>query len=275
MKLLQFLRNHSHELFYGLIMAFGIVSLQIISKSYSYPFQFLAIFFNLFILLIGIYVSYKQADKQLTQLDLPSVDNLSQGMRLILHIIFPSIFWLSFSHFVIFNNYPWLTLVYFISVLVITSVFLMNIKSYYLDKFKLVEDTNYIYEVARILTFFSIINIVMNLGTLLAVNIFLIGIAVTLFSAGLIFTVLIRRINVNYFDILLILLAGLALGLLLVGIYSYLVTTTLLVAFFLTLCFYILTAVIIHEIDNTLKLSTVVEYILVALITLLILLLIK
>jgi hypothetical protein len=274
MEVLKFITNHKRELLYGLVLGAGSISLQLIAKNYNYDIQLLVIVINLAMLLIGIYVHFSRADAQLKQLDLPSVDQLTPSLKLILHILFPAIFLITLEHFIIFNNYPWLSIIYFIITAFVTTSYLINIKAHYLDKFKLVEKTNYIYDVTRILVFFMVLDIILNISSILSMNIYLVGLIVFVISAALIASILIRKININYFDILLILLAGLALGLLLVGIHTLLAASAIIVSFFLTLCYYILAAVITHELDNTLRLSTVVEYLLVSLLALLVLFLV-
>jgi hypothetical protein len=99
--------------------------------------------------------------------------------------------------------------------------------------------------------------------------------------AGLIFVVgsllslllILRKTFVEVIHILIILLAGLALGYLTASINVFMEVNNIVIAFFSTLIFYLLNAIIHHEIDKTLRVSTLIEYILVAIICFLVILL--
>jgi len=269
MIIIKFITHHLRSLFYGLVMGLGIVFLQEIALVSTFNIFLIAVLVLAWVLVLELYTDYYLASRYLKQLDLPELTMYSRTTQLIYHALLPLLQYVSLIAFIYTNNQPKLVLIYFIFSFFLYSLLFINIRAYNLDKFKLEESTHFIYDLIKICLFFLLTAGIINLTNLFGFSFYVAGGLISCSSAMLTFLVLLRRKHITYYNLLHIILAGIAIGYLSSSLLQLLGTKSLLIAFYTTLVFYIFNAILQHYIERTLKLSVMVEYILVSAICLL------
>lgn len=262
--MLALVRYHLRPVVYAASLALGLVLIQGFWNDSNQNSAVGTILFFTFLLLAESYSLVIRGNRKLKQLNLPDVDTYTPAGENFLHIVLPTIFFLSINFFVYLVALTTLELV--MSALVFFSylVIFINIEAYYLDKFKLVKSTDYVYDWQKIFIYFS-----SSFGILEAVNIlgfnFWISVGL-LFVVSCLLTLMLflnsRRLDI--FNVLLVLLAGISLSYLTMTLFIQLDLFNIVVAFFSTLIFYLVNGLLYHELNRTLTIRIVIEYLFVA-----------
>jgi hypothetical protein len=261
--------------FYGFVMALGLVFLQQLGATSSFTTFLLGLLVLELVLLMEIYTTFRYASSLLRQLDLPSVEIYKRNAQLVYHLLLPTLTYFGLAGFIYTNNISSLTLVYFFVSWLLFALLFINIRAYYEDKFKLEKQTHVVYDLIKITLFFTITDTILNLSSRYDFNFFVLAGLVFCLTSLLTLLIFLRYSGINQlFNIVLILLAGLTIGYLTATLQVFLDQQNLLVAFYSALVFYIFNAILHHELAKTLRIATVLEYILVAIICFLIILLI-
>lgn len=268
-------RKNWRAFVYALVVALGVVFLQQLALGASTAAVAVAVLILLLILLMQLFIIYAASTQLLRQLDLPSVEVYTKKTQFIYHLLIPLISLLAIIGFVLTNNQLALAWIYFLGTFALFTILFINIRAYYEDKFKLEQQTHVVYDILKIILFFTIANFIFNLASRYAFNFFVV--AGLVFVAASVFTllVLLRHPNLGYLNMGLVLCSGLVIGYLGAALRNLLVTQNLVAAFYATLVFYIANAILHHELERTLKFSIVLEYILVGCICFLIILLLS
>jgi hypothetical protein len=187
--------------------------------------------------------------------------------------VLPLIAYVGFIGFIYTNNQTSLSLIYFSVSFLIFSLLFINVRAYYQDKFKLEQQTHIVYDLIKIFLFFTIIDSLLNLSSQYDFNFFVVAGLVFTTSSLLTLLILLRHKHLGYFNLVLVLLSGLAIGYLTSALQALLDTKTLIASFYSTLIFYIFNAILHHDLERTLRFNVVLEYSLVAAICFFILLL--
>ncbi|MFW5702643.1 MAG: TMEM128 family protein [Candidatus Dojkabacteria bacterium] len=252
------------NIFYGLSLGLGIVLLQQLAASAS-DFNFITGLVLLISLLITqISVTYLQAKQKVKQLDLPVSQQYGPAAEIVYHLLLPVWTLLGVAGFIYVNDQLSLWPIYFAVTIFIFVIFFTNMRAYYLDKFKTEEETHAVYDLLKLIIFFTNTNLVLNLASRFEFS-FLVVAGVGFSLSGLIsLLVLLRFKNLSYFNLGLILASALATGYLYSVLYEFLDVPSLLNSFYVTLIFYIFNAILHHELHKSLRLNQLLEYILVA-----------
>lgn len=261
------------QIIYGLTIGLILAFLQEIalnsSPSVLIAFTLVgAIFFTLI-----VFLNIRSADKQLAQLDLPNIDLFTPRVEKIYHYLIPILTFLSFvaASKVLAREGLQLGLIIFGGL--VFCAFFINARAYYEDKFKLEEETHIIYDFSRVFIFFAAVIFILTLSNSIGLNFYVTTGVIFCIASLLTLLILIRNRNIQIFDILLVLLSGLSIGYLTGVLFEITNNRALLTSVYSTVVFYILNSTIHHEVNRTLKFSMVLEYILVAGICLLVILL--
>lgn len=266
----KFFKKNRRALFYGFVIALGVVFLQQIAATSSLSvFMVGAVVLGL-IFVLELYTNYFLAVKLLKQLQLPNVSIYTPTTQTIYHAFLPILLFISILGFVYSNNIPSLSWLYFSFSFFMFTLLFINIRAYYEDKFKLEESTHLIYDLIKIFIFFAFCNTLLNLSTIFDFNFYVRAGIVFAVASLLTFLVLLRRKHYSHYNILLIIFAGLAIGYITSSLLEIVGGKSLLVTFYSTLIFYLFNAVLHHEIERNLTLSLIFEYVLVAAICLLV-----
>ncbi len=269
-----FLKRNGRQLFYAFVMALGLVFLQQLAVVSSLKIFVLGAALLALVLLLELYTNYFFAERLLKQLDLPGPESYSKSVQAVYHLLLPLLLYFSLVGFVYTNNRLDLGWLYFCWGFALFALLFINIRAYYEDKFKLEESTHLIYDLIKIFVYFSFTNAILNLAQAFGFSFFVIVGVIFAGASLLTLLVLIRRRHYSEQNLALIILAGLVLGYLTAVLLGSFAGKTLLLAFYSTIVFYLFNAVLHHEIERTLNLSLVFEYLLVAAICLSVILLI-
>ncbi len=269
-----FIRYNRRGVAYGLVMALLVAFLEQFSF-YSLPLALIiATTLCAVILLVLLSLNKRFATSRLRQLEFPNVNSYSPIVELLYHFALPLLTLLSFVGVIRVLSTEGMSLLLFALAFVVFSLFFVNAKAYYEDKYKLEEQTHIIYDLAKLFMFFSSTSFILTMGNSLGFNFFIITGLVFCAGSLLTFLILLRQKNFQLFDILLILLAGLSLGYLVANLFEFLAQRSILTSLYSTIIFYILNATVHHEVNRTLKLGIILEYLLIGAICFLVLLLV-
>jgi hypothetical protein len=260
---------------YALSLAIGVVFVQIIGT--QYPIQHYIGFSGILhgVLIIEVFLNYRKSVQVIKQLDLPEVKIYNRFTQAVFHWLVPISFLVVLLTFIYLNNQSSLILFFFALSFAFFFLFFVNMRAYYEDKFKLEAKTHFIYDVMKIFTFFALVNSILNISTGFEINFFITVALVSIAAIILTLSMLLVERRVGIVTWALIFLAGMALGYLTSSLQLFLDGTNLIISFYSALVFYIFNALIYHEIKRTLNRQIIVEYLLVAAICLLTLLLLS
>lgn len=271
--MLKFIKQNRRSITYAFALAIGVVFIQQLYTTAATSVVLIAIMVLWGVLILELFANYYFSTNLLKQLNLPAVQEYTPRNQLIFHAVLPTGSLLSILGFVYTNNIYYLSSIYFVSTFCIFCILFINIRAYYEDKFKLEENTHLVYDIIKILIYFCSIDFVLNTANRYGFNFFIVVGVLFCLSSLLTLLVLLKRKHFNDYILVLILLAGLTLAYLTTVIFTYLAPNPLITAFYSTLIFYIFNAVLHHELERTLKLSIIAEYVLVGIICLLIIIL--
>jgi hypothetical protein len=266
------LKKNLLPIIYGLAVALAMVFVQAVYVT-NPDYFWIGSIISFSILIFTIYLTRLRSTKTLRQLELPDVDNYTRLEIFIYHLLLPSIGFWSFTSFIYTNIQLNLTFLYFITAFFTYASLFINIRAYYLDKFKLEEDTHYVYDLIKIFSYFNLVTATLNLSDRFGLNFYIISALIFTIASLLTLIIILRKTNVNLIHLLIILLAGLSLGYLSATLNIFLAVSNLVIGFLSSLIFYLVNAILHHELDGTLRISTLVEYTLVAIICFLLILL--
>lgn len=271
--MLKFIKQNRRSFFYGLSISIGLVFLQDLAATGTTTIFVLAVIVVWGILLLEIFANFYFAQALLRQFDLPQVRKLHGGSALIFHAVLPSLIYFSLVGFTFVNNRTNLAWVFFLLSLVIFSMLFINIRAYYEDKYRLESETHLVYDLAKLVIYFCLTNLIANLAMRFNFSFLLIVLLNFVVASALLLLVFLNHRFTSRYMLVISLFAGLALGYLSAGLAAFLVPVPLVTAFYSTLVFYMLNAIIYHELERTITWQTIAEYSLVALICLLIIIL--
>ncbi len=260
---------------YALSVAIGVVFVQIIGMQYPIENYIVFSVILLGVLVVEVFLNYRKSVQVIKQLDLPEVKIYNKFTQIVFHWFVPIGFLIVLLTFIYLNNQSSLILFFFGLSFAFFFIFFVNMRSYYEDKFKLEEKTHFIYDVMKIFTFFALANSILNISSGFEINFFITVALVSITSIVLTLMMLLVERRVGIVTWGLIFLSGMALGYLTSSLQLFLEGTNLIISFYSALIFYIFNALIYHEIKRTLNRQIIVEYLLVAAICLLTLLLLS
>lgn len=258
---------------YAIIIGLGVVFTQQLDMTESSATVVTAASVLELMLVMQIAVVYISATRRLRQFDLPTVEIYNKRTELIYHLLLPAMTLGAIIGFVTTNNQVSLVWFYFFGSVAIYFFLFVNIRAYYEDKYKLEQQTHVIYDVVKVLLFFAVTDVIFNAASRYQFNFFVVAGMLFVTASILTLLILLRHPALGYLNMGLVLCSGLAIGYIGAALRNLLVSQNLVAAFYVTLVFYIANAILHHELERTLKLSIVLEYVLVATICFLIILL--
>jgi len=269
------LTRNRRQFGYAVSIALGFMLLQQLYASEQLIVSVVASVVLWLVLMLELFTDYFFSRKLLKQLGLPSVTDYSKPTQVIYHALLPSLLFLALVGLIYTTNVSYLAPVYFIVALGTFSLLFINIRAYYEDKYKLEGNTHIVYDLIKIIIFFSFTQFVLTLSDSLSFNFFVqVGIVFVIGSLLSMLVLVRSRLN-SWLFLSMIVLSGLAIGYLTASLNTYLNISNLLASFMSTVVFYIFNAILHHEKQRTLTAQIVAEYILVAALCLLIVLLLN
>jgi len=222
------------------------------------------VLFTLLILeIVGIWF---WASRRLSQLNIPAVDEYDHLTQLILHVSLPTLFYWSIIGFIFINMNPHIWKVVITISIIIFFILFTNIRSYYEDKFKLERRTHYIYDFIKFFIYLLVIFSLVEIGITYAIPLSLIGSGAFALSFFLVILNLIGYKNKSIRFLLISFIGSIINGVVLFISIYYLDVARVLVTSMLS--FYILTSLLHHLIRKDLTKDIIIEYGLVALLSL-------
>ncbi len=267
-------RKNNRAFVYSFFISLGVVALQQIALTSGNNAFLLGFIVVSLLLALELYTTRRLASTKLSQFDLITAANNSNSNIIVYHTILPSILLVSLAGFIYFNNQPGLWPIYFLTSFILYSMLFINIRAHYEDKFKLEEETEIVYDLIKIFSFFAITNLIINLSSLFDFNYFIITGLLFIVSSLLSLLVIAKRKNLHFYYVPLILLASLFLAYITSAIITIFEPTVMVTSFYATIIFYLINALLHHELEKTLRIGIVIEYILTALIAILILIIV-
>lgn len=269
------IKHNTRALLHSFLLALTVIFIQQLGHNVSGNVLSISIFIGCLFLWVEIVINILVAKRHLNQLGMPLVKLTSRIEEVIYHFLIPTILYLCFSGFVLSNNRPSLSLLYFGLIWILYFLIFVNIKAYYEDKYKLEESTHYVFDLCKIVIFFTAVNTLLNWTQTYDLNYFIVVGIVFCLASILTVIILIRKKVITILNISLMLLASLGLGYVTASLTSVLNIPTILIAFYSTLIFYIFNAIFHHALERTLKLNILMEYFLVTVICFLVIFLLS
>ena len=198
MTLLEFLNRCKRSFFYSIVISLGLLfSLEMLKDYGSKAFLIVVVGCSC-ILLFEIYLNWRLSAKVLKQVDMPILNAYSLWGHSLNHILLPLLLIYSFAAFIYINDDDLIRIISIVIYMVLNFLLFVNIRSYYLDEFKVEEDTNYIYDIIKLILYFFSVNVILHLGNLEAINTLIQGFFIGIFSVLLGFLILFRE---NVFEL--------------------------------------------------------------------------
>lgn len=266
------LKTYGRGLFYAVTVCLGAV-VAFLELDAGHPGNFWRINFAVFaIFLIELYTNWEIRKQGRVQVKWRNLDDYSSWGHLVNHLLIPAGLYAGIAIFTFFNPSNSLRIAMLIVTALLFTVLFTHIRAYYTDQTQLLKDTRYVYDLAKLLLFFTVTDGLLNFfqvelgGTALAVPI----IAAVMF---LLLWLLLLRENTPS-NTLTMLAGGVAAcsGTLLLILAAATSLTILQLSFIALILYYISTAGFLHLLAGDLNKQILAEYILILLMVVTILL---
>lgn len=268
-----FFRNlliNKRPIFYSLILSIGFCVLIFILEYNPEKNYFLGSVVLYIILMFEIYATWAMGRKKLKQLEVPILDQYSQLTQVIMHYSLPSLAYWAIVGFIYTNTSFSISILLIIIIFILFLTLFINIRAYYLDKFRIEEKTHYIYDVLKLFIYFLIIYTLYIFEYKYNINFYTPAFLIVLFSFIIQGLNLYRYNHIHLNSILFIFFNSLVLG-----IISILLNNIVQINLFekITISFisyYFLMGITHHKIRKDLTVRIVLEYFLFGVLALLI-----
>lgn len=218
-----------------------------------------ALFVGIITLLLQITIIYKQAEKKLTQLQIPKVNRYSNATEITLHYIMPVLFLIDIGIYIYYNPIVYLSPLVLIFSFVSFLLLFINIRAYFEDKFNIETNTHFIYFFISVFSVFCLNIFLLNLTSKYDLPL-VVSAFVLLFSILVMFYFsFLENIHLNIFLFIIFITISLIIAALGIGLYQEF-GSILRSSFVTTLFFYFINALFVHKKEGTLSLVVCLEY---------------
>lgn len=224
--------------------------------------------FNNFVILISIvfilelYTSWLFRKQLFAQTEIPGSDRFSDVIHIIHHIVVPIFLYIGIVGFGYFNHQMHLRTGLLLFTLFILTVMFANIRAFYENQKKLEIRTNFIYDIAKILIFFTLSNTLINYltqnNTLNWTPLIL-----AMIELALITLMIMRYRKYELLGFISSLAASLFMMAVVTILWQINVFNPLQISLYALVCYYLSMASIHHLMERTLSREIVLEYILI------------
>lgn len=263
MKIIELLQWKKRPLIYSLLLSIGFgIIIYVFENDQPEIYPYLVIILSL-IFILELFTTIYFGRRALKQFNLPEIIEKDKSANFIQHIVLPISLFISLTLFMFFHKYLIFKGIFIFLSLFLFWVLFSNIRAYYEDKFKIELGTHYIYDVISILSFFGLIDSLLNISIYWNINSFL---TIIIICALLLIFTFIIIVRLYHYDLLKFTIPLLILN---VGIYifsSNLGLEVIRIAFLSTITYYFFVAFANHHKDRTNTYKVFEEYLIVFLI---------
>lgn len=251
---------------YAFFISLGMSILIDILNYWDYGSFFRAAGFLYIILVLEVGTVWFWARSKLKSLEIPLVDRYDRRTQILMHLIMPSLLYWSSVFFIFVNPNPQFWFIFLVfSFFLFVSLFI-NIKAYYLDKFKLEADTHYIYDVIKLLIYQLLVFSLFNLMFIYQLNIGIVVLGIVGVTAMMLFLNILRYRHLSFEYVIYVWVNAFLIGLLLLLLLMIKDWRVFHISLIAMCVYYISVSVLHHKIKCSLRFELIWEYGLIALV---------
>jgi hypothetical protein len=213
-----------------------------------------------------LFIRKRYTDSEIHQVILPLVK-----IHVLHQLILPMLLYVGMVGFIFFYPYDVITHVMIFVISIVYWILFVNIQAVYDRNFQLKELTHGIYNLVNIFTFFFVITSTLELFHYIGADSILIGISAFFVSLILLFLALVRYMQTSTVSIFIAILFSFVIGLFGWYLGGLLFANYFSMGLYLTILYYLLSAIIHHKSEGTLDFSVIVEYFSIAILSMMIL----
>lgn len=268
MKLLKFFKINIRPIIFTIILTFGFVVL-IYIQTFNPPEYFIVGSLVLYLLMLLEFFSVRfWAKRKLEQLNMPMIDQYSHATHLVLHIFLPTLAYWAIAIFIFFDPNPGIWFPFIIFIFFLFLVLFINLRAYYEDKFQLEKSTHYVYDLLKLLIYAILVFNIYSLAFAYSINIFILFVLIFLTTCLMLSLNLVRYNHLNKSFYAYVVINSLIIGIIGTGLYSWSRFNIFEMCLMTFLLFYMSAGVLHHRIKRDLSKEIVAEYVIIALLAL-------
>ncbi len=267
--MIQILKNFKRSILFSFIIFFQFLVFIYISSEYSSFYYFLASAFLFVLFLLILYLDHISHTKKYSQMEIMIVDKSYYYRHLLNHNLVPKFVYLLTVVFLYLANPIGLKLL--ISVVSTTGLFLclLNLRSYFINKLTIENDTHVVYDSLKVFMFFLASNSILHLVKLEYIS-GTSGIVLTSFTSLILVAMIFARHRLlNKMSILVTLFSFVVVTLSQLVLLKVLMLDIRESSIMLLTVFYFIVSLIHHTYEKTLTYKVILNYILIIVIVLL------